>query len=44
MIKTQGKINVELTGDGNVNGDDVLKILRWIAKIITDAELAPPAK
>ena len=44
VLKTQGKINVELTGDGNVNGDDVLKILRWIAKIITDAELAPPAK
>lgn len=44
VIKTQGKINVELTGDGNVNGDDVLKILRWIAKIINDAELAPPAK
>ena len=40
-ITTTGKNNAEVTGDGNLNGDDTLKILRYIAKMITAEELAP---
>ena len=43
-LNAQGKINADVTGDSNINGDDVLKILQWIAKLITDEELAPPKK
>lgn len=44
MIKAQGKINAELTGDGSIQSDDAAKILRWIAKLITTEQLAPPKK
>ena len=43
-IKAQGKINADVTGDGSIKSDDAAKILRWIAKLISTDELAPPAK
>lgn len=40
-ITSAGKVNADVDGDGNLTGDDVLKILKNIAKLITDEELAP---
>ena len=40
-IEAQGKINSDVTGDGKYNSEDVTKILKFIAKFITEAELAP---
>ena len=39
-ISAQGKLNADVTGDQNINGDDTIKILRAIAKLITLEELA----
>lgn len=44
VISAQGKLNSDVTGDQNINGDDTIKILRAIAKLITLEELAPSAK
>lgn len=44
VISAQGKLNADVTGDQNINGDDTIKILRAIAKLITLEELAPSAK
>ena len=40
-ITDQGKKNADVTGDGHVKADDSIKILRFIAKLIKDTELAP---
>ncbi|MBP0987019.1 MAG: dockerin type I repeat-containing protein, partial [Oscillospiraceae bacterium] len=40
-ITAQGKINADVNGNGNVDSEDTLKILRAIAKLISAEELAP---
>ncbi len=40
-ITSAGKVNADVDGDGNLTGDDVLKILKNISKLISDEELAP---
>ncbi len=40
-ISMEGKINADVTHDGNINGDDTILILRYIAKLVTFTELAP---
>ena len=43
-ITAQGKINADVTGDRNLNGDDTMKILRAIAKLIPMGQLNPYAR
>lgn len=43
-ISAQGKINADVTGDQNLNSNDMLQILRAIANIITMEQLNPNAK
>jgi hypothetical protein len=40
VVSDQGKINADVTHDGKRAGDDVVKILRYIALIITKDDLA----
>ena len=40
-ITSEGKINADVTGDNEINTQDALKILQYIAKIISEEELAP---
>ena len=40
-LTAEGKANAEVTGDGVLTGDDTVKILKYIAKLITDEEFAP---
>lgn len=40
-ITSEGKVNADVDGDGNLTGDDAIKILKNIAKLISDEELAP---
>ena len=40
-ISQQGKLNANVCGGKSVNSDCTIKILQFIAKIITEAELAP---
>lgn len=35
-VTAQGKKNADVTHDGNITGEDTVKILKYIAKIITD--------
>jgi hypothetical protein len=35
-VSAQGKINADVTHDGEINGDDTVQILKYIAKIVTD--------
>ncbi|MBR4201200.1 MAG: Cohesin domain protein [Oscillospiraceae bacterium] len=39
-ISDQGQINADVTHDGQVNGDDVLKIVKYVAGFITEDDLA----
>lgn len=41
-ISQQGKSNANVTGAASVNSECTLKILKFIAKMITEEELAPP--
>ncbi len=41
-LNAQGKLNANVAGGTAVNADCTLKILRYIAKLITAEELAPP--
>lgn len=41
-LKAQGKLNANVAGGAALNADCTLKILRYIAKLITAEELAPP--
>lgn len=43
-ITAQGKINADVTGDRNLNGDDTMQILRAIAKLIPMGQLNPYAR
>ena len=38
------EINADVTGDRNLNGDDTMKILRAIAKLIPMGQLNPYAR
>ena len=40
VITDQGRINADVTGNGNVDAEDTTKILQYIAKKISYAELA----
>ena len=40
-LTAQGKINADVTHDGNITGDDTILILRYIAKMVTLADLEP---
>lgn len=40
VITAQGKINGDVTHDGGVNGDDAIKVLKFVAKLITKDDLA----
>ena len=42
VITDEGKGNAEVTGDGNINTEDAVKVLRYIAFLITKDQLAPP--
>lgn len=42
-ISDEGMINADVTGNGKVDGDDALKIVRFAAKLISEADLAPKA-
>ena len=35
-VSAQGKINADVTHDGEITGDDTVQILKYIAKIVTD--------
>ena len=39
-ITEQGLINADVTHDGKVNGDDAMKIVRFVAKLIDKDDLA----
>lgn len=39
-ITDQGKINADVTHDGNVDDQDVTKVLKYIARLISKADLA----
>ena len=41
IIEEQGLLNAEVTGDNNVDAKDALKVLKFIAKLISEEELAP---
>ena len=41
VITDAGKLNADVTGDGNVRTDDSVKVLRYIAMLITADQLAP---
>ena len=41
VIKEQGLLNANVAGGASINSDCVIKILKYIAKIITAEELAP---
>ena len=41
QITENGKLNANVAGGASLTSDCTLKILRYIAKLITDAELAP---
>ncbi|MCQ2416322.1 MAG: cellulase family glycosylhydrolase [Oscillospiraceae bacterium] len=40
-VSSEGKLNADVTGDGKLNSQDVVKILRFVARMITAEELAP---
>ncbi|MBP0989072.1 MAG: DUF5620 domain-containing protein, partial [Oscillospiraceae bacterium] len=40
-LTAQGKINADVTHDGNITGEDTILILRYIAKMVTLADLEP---
>lgn len=40
-LSAAGKINTDLNGDGDNNGEDIAKLLKYIAGAITIEELAP---
>ena len=40
-ITSEGKVNADVDGDSNLTGDDAIRILKYIAKLISDEELAP---
>lgn len=40
VITDQGKINADVTHDGKITSDDSLKVVRFIAGYVTEAELA----
>lgn len=40
ILTEQGLINADVTHDGKVNGDDAIKIVRYVAQLITKADLA----
>lgn len=40
-ISAQGKINADVTHDNNINGDDTILILRYIAKLVSYEDLEP---
>lgn len=40
VVSAQGKINADVTHDGTIDGSDTLKILKYIAKIISADDLA----
>lgn len=40
-VSEQGMINADVTGNGSIGSDDTIKILKFIAKMITAEELAP---
>ena len=40
-VTAEGKQNSDVNGNGTLDGDDTVKILKNIAKIISDEELAP---
>jgi len=42
VIKQQGKSNANVAGGATINSDCTIKILKYIAKLITEEELAPP--
>lgn len=39
-ISAQGQINADVTHDGTIKGDDATKVLKYVAKLITKADLA----
>lgn len=41
VIKQQGKSNANVAGGATINSDCTIKILKYIAKLITEEELAP---
>ena len=41
VINDQGKQNADVSGNGNLGPEDVVKVLRYIALLITAEELAP---
>ena len=40
-ITEKGLLNANVVADSSINGDDAVKVLKFIAKIISEAELAP---
>ena len=40
-ITGAGMRNADVSGDGNITSEDCVKILKYIAKLITEEELAP---
>ena len=43
-ITSQGQMNSNVAGTPSITSDSTIKILQYIAKIITKEELAPPKK
>jgi hypothetical protein len=43
-ITSQGQMNSNVAGTPSITSDSTIKILQYIAKIITEEELAPPKK
>ena len=41
VINQQGKLNANVAGGATINSDCTIKILKYIAKLITEEELAP---
>lgn len=40
-LTAQGKRNADVSGDGSIKSDDAIKILKYVAKLISQEQLAP---